>query len=168
MPPGIVAYDQLRNLGCQLLRIRHPHLPGQSVRGHTHIATNHVLESDKYFEFLEAFLTVQVLLVVGPYASYRQVEPASVDNLRHGRYLDAEHHPLVIDGLVLVGKVLYGLVDGFGCPSLDDMAHPYFGLLHRTASEHPLRTLPHGFDELIVRYGHLIVLGEYRGDAVVL
>ena len=121
-----------------------------------------------FFEFLEALLTVQVLLVVGPYASYRQVEPASVDNLRHGGYLNAEHHPLVIDGLVLVSEVLYGLVDGFGSPSLDDMAHPYFGLLHRTVSEHPLRTLPHGFDELIVRDGHLVVLGEYRGDAVVL
>lgn len=168
MPLGIVAYDQLRNLGCQLLRVRHPHLPGQSVRGHTHIATNHVLEPDKDFEFLEAFLTVKVLLVVGPYASYRQIQSASVDGLRYGRYLDAEHHPLVIDGLVLVGKVLYSLVDGFGSPSLDDMAHPYLGLLYRTVSEHPLRTLPCGFDELIVRYGHLVVLGEDRGNAIVL
>ena len=168
MPLDIVAHDQLRNFGCQLLRVRHPHLSGQSVRGHTHIATHHILEPDKDFEFLEAFLTVKVLLVVGPYTSYGQVEPASVDNLRYGWYLDAEHHPLVIDGLVLVGKVLYGLVDGFGCPSLDDMAHPYFGLFHRTASEHPLRTLPHGFDELIVRDGHLVVPGEHRGNAIVL
>ena len=168
MSLGIVACDQLRNLCRQLLRVRHPHLSGQSVRCHTHVATHHVLESDKYFEFLEAFLTVQVLLVVGPYTSYGQVEPASVDNLCHGGYLDAEHHPLVIDGLVLVGEVLYGLVDGFGRPSLDDMAHPYLGLLYRTVSEHPLHTLPHGFDELIVRDGHLVVLGEDRGNAIVL
>ena len=168
MPFGIVAHDQLRNLCRQLLRVRHPHLPGQSVRCHTHIATHHVLEPDKYFEFLKALLTVKVLLIVGPYPSNGQIESASVDNLRYGGYLDAEHHPLVIDGLVILGKVFYGLVDGFGGPSLDDMAHSYLGLLYRTASEHPLRTLPCGFDELIVRDGHLVVLGEYRGDAVVL
>ena len=48
------------------------------------------------------------------------------------------------------------------------MAHPDFGIVYRISSEHPLRTLPHGFDELIVRDGHLVVLGEDRGNAVVL
>ena len=165
---GIIAYHQFGNLRRQLLRIRHPYLFGHTVRSHTHIATHHVFEADKDLELLEAFLAIQVLLGIGADTPYRKVQPASVDGFRDRGNFDAEHHPLVINRLVCIRKLVYRLVDGFGSPALDDMAHPDFGIVYRISSEHPLRTLPHGFDELVMGDGHLGVIGAYRGNTVVL
>lgn len=37
----------------------------------------------------------------------------------------AEHHPLIVDGLVCLQKLVHGLVDSFGDSALDDMTYPY-------------------------------------------
>lgn len=39
----------------------------------------------------------------------------------------AEHHPLIVDGLVCLQKLVHGFVDSLWDSALDDMTYPYFG-----------------------------------------
>ena len=53
----------------------------------------------------------------------------------------AEHHPLIVDGLVCLQKLIHGLVDSFGDSALDDMAYPYFGTVDGFSPEELLGRL---------------------------
>ena len=75
-------------------------------------------------------------MVIGPYSSYREVQPVPCHILVNRGYLETESHPFVIDGLVCFQELVHGFVDGFGNPSLDDMGHDDIGSVDHFLREH--------------------------------
>lgn len=113
-------------LACfiQVTGVHHLDFTLITVRGDTHIAADHVLKAYEDLEFLDGFLVVEVFMIVGSDTSYRQLQGISVDLLMDGRYLEAEHHPLVVDGFIRIQELIHGLVDCFGNSAFDDMTYP--------------------------------------------
>lgn len=127
MPFGIVLLEQLQRSLKQVLHAHYPQLPLESIGRDTEVTADQILESDKDPELLRRLFRVQVFVVIGPYASDGKIQAVSLDLLVNGRYLETEHHPLVVDRLVRFEQLADGFVDRFGNPPLDDMRYPYFG-----------------------------------------
>ena len=68
----------------------------------THIAAYHILETYEDFEFLHAFLAIKVLMVICPDTTYCKVEPVAHYILVDSGNFKAEHHPFIVDGLILL------------------------------------------------------------------
>ena len=115
-----------------------------AVRGHAHITAHHILKAHKDFEFLYGFLVVEILMVVGPYPAYSQIKSAPVDVSMNSGNFEAEHHTLIVDGLVCLQKLIHGLVDCFGDSALDDMAYPDLRIIDTLTLEELLCRLMDG------------------------
>ena len=98
--------------------------------------TYKVLEADEDLEFLHRLPGIEVLVVVGPYTAYREIQSVPCHILVNRRYLETESHPFVVDGLVGFQELIHGFVDSFGNPSLDDMGHDYIGSVDYLLREH--------------------------------
>ena len=137
-----------------------------AIRGDTHVAAHHVLVADEHLELLGAFPAVQVLVVVGSHPANGEVEPVACNVLMDGGDFKAEHHPLVVDGLVLFQEVFHRLVDGFGCPALYHMAYPDGRSFHPFAGEQMLCRFPDSLNKGGMGDGDFVVLAEHGDHAV--
>ena len=164
----VVAAEQLDSGGEQCCGLHHPDGSLVSVRGHAEVAAHHVLEADEQLELLRRFASVEILLVVGSDTSNGEIEPASVDILEYRRDVEAEHHPLVVDGLVALEELRDRLVDGFGDASFHHMRDADGRIGNVLVREDLLGGIEDGSDEALMGDGHLVVLGEHRDDAVLL
>lgn len=132
----------------------------------TQVAAHHVLVADEHLELLGAFPAVQVLVVVGPHPAYGEVKPVACNVIMDGGDFKAEHHPLVVDGLVLFQEVFHRLVDGFGCPALYHMAYPDGRSFHPFTREQMLCRFPNGLNKGGMGDGDFVVLAEHGNNAV--
>ena len=80
----------------------------------------------------------------------------------------AEHHPLIVDGLVCLQKLIHGLMDSLGDSALDNMAHPYFGAVDGLSPEELLSRLMDCLHKGRVRNGYLVIFGENRDHTITL
>ena len=80
----------------------------------------------------------------------------------------AEHHPLIVDGLVCLQKLIHGFVDGLGDSALDDMAHPDRGAVDGLSPEELLGCLMDCLHKGRVRNGYLVIFGENRDYTITL
>ena len=163
---GIVLSKQAQGGIEQVLHAHHPQFALESVGRYAKVTAHEVLEPDEDLEFLHRFLGIEVLVVIGPYSSNREVQPVPCHILVNRGYLEAESHPFVVDGLVGFQELVHGLVDGFGNPPLDDMGHDYIGSVDYLLREHTVCSPQHRFDKALVGDGHLVVLAEYGNDAI--
>ena len=167
MALGIVRQKQTQGRIEQILHAHGSQFALISVRRDAKVTADQILESDKDPELLRRLFRVQVFVVIGPYASDGKIQAVSLDFLVNGRYLETEHHPLVVDRLVRFEQLADGFVDRFGNPPLDDMRYPYFGLVDYLAGELLMRRAPYRLDKVLMRNRHLVVLAE-DGDHAIL
>lgn len=107
-------------------------------------------------------------MVIGPYTAHGQIQGISVDVSVDRGDFEAEHHTLVIDGLIRFQQLVHGLMDGFRNPPFDDMAYTDIRAVYSFAPEEGTGRLMDRLDKGRMGDGHLVVLGEYGGDTVVL
>lgn len=163
---GIVFSEQAQGGIEQVLHAHHPQFAFESVRRYTEVTAHEVLEADEDLEFLHRLLGIEILVVVGPYTAYREIQSVPCHILVNRRYLETESHPFVIDGLVGFQELVHGFVDGFGNPSLDDMGYDYIGRVDYLLREHTVCSTQYCFDKTLMRNGYLVVLAEYGNDAI--
>lgn len=96
---GIVLSKQAQGGIEQVLHAHHPQFALESVGRYAKVTAHEVLEPDEDLEFLHRFLGIEVLVVIGPYSSNREVQPVPCHILVNRGYLEAESHPFVVDGL---------------------------------------------------------------------
>ena len=164
----VVAAEQLDSGGEQRCGLHHPDGSLVSVRRYAEVTAHHVLEADEQLELLRRFAGEQVLLVVGANTTDCEIQPASVDVLEDRRHIEAEHHALVIDGLVALQELRDRLVDGFGNASFHHVRDADGRAGDLLIGENLLGGIEDRPDEALVGDGHLVVLGEHRDDALLL
>ena len=133
---GIVFSEQAQGGIEQVLHTHYPQFAFESVRRYAEVAAHEVLEADEDLEFLHRLPGIEVLVVVGPYTAYREIQSVPCHILVNRRYLETESHPFVVDGLVGFQELIHGFVDSFGNPSLDGMGHDYIGSVDYLLREH--------------------------------
>jgi hypothetical protein len=133
-----------------------------AVRADAEITAYHVLKADKDFEFFHTLLCIEIHVVVGSDSSDRKVKPVASNVLADRGYLEAEHHALVVDCLVLIQQLPYILVDSLGSSALDDMADPNGWFFDVLSGEYLAGGIPYGLNEAAMRDGDFIVFREDR------
>ena len=106
-------------------------------------------------------------MIIAPDSTNGKIEPVPCNIFMDSGYFKAEHHPFIIDGLVLFQQVLYRFVDGFGCSPFDDMAYPNFRQFNTFTWENPVGCFPYRFNEVGMRDCYFIVLAEYRYNTII-
>ena len=138
-----------------------------AISADTQIAAYKILDPYKEFEFLCRFLCIQILLIIGSDTSNREIESVPCNILINGRNLETEHHPFIVD---LNGVSVEVLGTQFNAkaydPAFHNMAHTDCRSIDSLTSEHLTGSFIDCLYETLMGYRFLIVLAEYRNDAL--